>query len=151
IGNESFQRPDVLPDGRLSTAGIAGAFGTNFLVSPAGVAACKAKQPVCPVANTFLAPAAADQKNGPLDIFSGDVVDIAKYSGNVGRNAGRTDPYARTDVSVTRTFRVPKREQMRVELRADFFNLLNRANFQLFNANDVLDVLTVPSLSSSPS
>src|SRR5262249_56654145 len=34
---------------------------------------------------------------------------------------------------------------MRVELRADFFNLLNRANFQLFNTNDVLDVLSVPS------
>ena len=39
---------------------------------------------------------------------------------------------------------------MRVELRADFFNLLNRANFQLFNTNDVLDVLSVPKLSSSP-
>jgi len=34
---------------------------------------------------------------------------------------------------------------MRVELRADFFNLLNRANFQLFNTSDVLDVLSVPS------
>lgn len=149
IGNESFQRPDVLPDGTLSTAGIAGAFGTNVLVSPNAVALCQTMQPVCPTANTFLAPAAADP-NGPIDIFTGELVDFQKYSGNLKRNAGLTDQYYRVDFSVGRTFKVPVRESVSVELRADFFNIFNHPNFQLFNANDVLDVLTVPGLSSSP-
>jgi hypothetical protein len=149
IGNETFQRPDVLPNGVLSTAGISGAFGTNYLVSPNGVAACRAAgQPVCPTANVPLAPASADP-NGALDIFTGDVVDFQKYSGNLARNAGRTSPYYRTDLSVARSFHVPKRENIRVELRADFFNIFNHANFQLFNANDVLNVLTIPSLTTA--
>lgn len=36
---------------------------------------------------------------------------------------------ASTDVSLIRFFPLPIREQMRFELRADFFNVLNRANF----------------------
>src|SRR5262249_26781243 len=42
-GNETQQRPDVLPDGTISTAGIASADGTNGLFSGPG-------------GNTFLAP-----------------------------------------------------------------------------------------------
>jgi hypothetical protein len=102
---------------------------------------------VCPTANVPLAPAGASP-NGALDIFTGDVVDFKQYSGNLARNAGRTSPYYRTDLSLTRTFHVPKYESVRVELRADAFNIFNHPNFQLFNANDVLDVLTVPSLTS---
>lgn len=146
IGNESIQRPNVLPDGTFSTAGIASAFGTNYLVSSAGVAACTGSgQPVCPTANTFLAPAGASP-DGALDIFSGDVVDFQFVNGNLKRNAGKTDPFYRLDLSITRSFRIPWREATRVELRADFFNVLNKTNFQGFNANDVLDILGVPAL-----
>jgi hypothetical protein len=147
IGNESFQRPDVLPDGTLSTAGIAGAFGTNYLIGPNDVAACAlAGQPICPVQNTFLAPGGADPL-GAESAYTFDVVDFQKVSGNVGRNAGRTDPFYRTDFSIMRTFRVS--ERARIELRADMFNVFNHTNFQFFNANDVLDVLLLPDPAST--
>jgi hypothetical protein len=55
-----------------------------------------------------------------------------------------SDRYYRFDFNLTRTISVPKHEQWRAELRADFFNLLNHTNFLLFNANDVLHVLSVP-------
>jgi hypothetical protein len=170
IGNESLQRPNVLPDGTLSTAGIASAFGTNYLVSPDAAAYCATLQgaPNCPTANTFVAPAAgnlfglpAASSNGAASIYpvlvtdptcgtvSGQclafpIVDFQFVNGNLKRNAGRTDPYYRADMSITRSFRIPWREATRVELRADFFNLFNHTNFQGFNANDVLDALGVP-------
>jgi hypothetical protein len=147
IGAETGQRPNVLPDGTLSTAGISGAFGTNYLISENAVAACLVALPLgpCPTQNTFVAPVGASS-NGALDIYTGDVVDFQMINGNLGRNAGRTDPYYRTDFSVMRTFVIG--ERARVELRADMFNVFNRANFQTFNANDDLDFLTVPAFAA---
>ena len=149
IGNETFQRPSVLPDGTLTTAGIAAAGGTNYLISSNAVAACQtAGQAVCPTANTFLAPIGASPL-GAIDAYTGDIVDFQLPSGNLKRNAGRTDPFYRTDLSVTRSFRIPWREATRVELRADFFNLFNRANYEGFNANNDLDFLALPSLTAT--
>jgi hypothetical protein len=39
-GNETQQRPNVLEDGMLSTAGITSSVGSNLLIGPRGVAAC---------------------------------------------------------------------------------------------------------------
>jgi hypothetical protein len=147
IGNETYQRPDVLPDGTLSSAGIAGAFATNYLVSSAGITACIAaalqrggSAADCPATpNTFTAPTSASGK-GAADIFSGDVVDFKKVSGNVARNAGVTDGLYRIDMSLTRAFKpMPSHERLSVELRADFFNLLNHFNFGGFNGADTIN------------
>ena len=139
INNESFQRPNVLSDGTVSTAGIADAFGGggfgNYLISPNAVTSCLSVLPSgpCPTANTFLAPSGASAL-GAVDAYTGDIVDFQQLNGNLRRNAGRTDPYYRTDLSITRSFRVPVRsEGIRVELRADFFNLFNRTNFIVTN------------------
>jgi hypothetical protein len=135
IGNESVQRPNVLPDGTISTAGIADAFAGfgfgNFNVGPNGVAACAAAGvAVCPTQNTFLAPATASAL-GAADVITGDIVDFQQVSGNLRRNAGRGNAFYRADLSVTRSF--PIRERFRIELRADFFNVFNHPNFLLFN------------------
>ncbi len=155
IGNESFQRPSVLPDGSITTAGIADAFAGfpsgfgNYLISPNAVAACQASgQPVCPTANTFLAPATASPL-GAVDAYTGEIVDFQLVNGNLKRNAGRTTPFYRIDLSVTRSFRVPWRENTRVELRADFFNILNRANFVGFNSAPNTSQFTLPAFTNS--
>jgi hypothetical protein len=152
IGNETFQRPSVLADGTLVSTGIAGAFATNYLLGPGAVAACiGAGHPAASctaMQNTFLAPASASPL-GAEDAYTGDVVDFLVPSGNLKRNAGRTDAFYRWDLSVTRSFRIPLRESTRVELRADFFNLFNRANFILNNGNPNLDLLALPSLTAA--
>jgi hypothetical protein len=139
----SQQRPNLLGDGTLSGLNIASNTGSNLLISQNGVAACLAVTAACPAQTTFLAPSGAST-SGPKDSFTGDPVDFQFLNGNVGRNSGRGDPYYRFDFNVARTFRVPKYEQASVELRADFFNIFNHTNFLLFNANDVLDLLSVP-------
>src|SRR6266446_5821703 len=53
-GNETQQRPNVLPDGTLITTNIASADGTNLAISQSGLPFC----PGCPQ-TTFLAPAGA--------------------------------------------------------------------------------------------
>jgi hypothetical protein len=131
-GAESAQTPIVLPDGSLTTAGIAG-LGSNFLVAPGGPC------PTCPT-NTFLAPGNASS-NGPVDMFTGAPVDFQFLNGNVGRYQGVGDPYVRGDISLRRAFKIPFREGMSVQLRADLFNVANHTNFLLFNGNDVLSVL----------
>jgi len=106
-------------------------------VSANGLAACVAAQGAsnCPTApNTFVAPGAASS-NGAADIFSGDIVDFRKVSGNVARNAGRTDGLYRVDMSITRAFKpLPSHEKLSVELRADFFNVLNHFNLEASTA-----------------
>jgi len=143
FGAESTQAPNVLADGSLSTAGIAG-LGSNMLISgnvtvPGNVAGTT----ICPTckANTFAAPAGAST-SGPVDMFSGQPVDFQYISGNVGRNQGVGDPYVRGDVSLRRAFRVPVREGIVVELRADLFNFANHTNFWAFNGGDILSGLT---------
>lgn len=54
---------------------------------------------------------------------------IANYNGNSGRNAFRGPGLYNTDISVARTFSIPKlREGTRFTIRADAFNFLNHAN-----------------------
>jgi len=138
-GSETQQRPNVLPDGTISSAGIASADGTNGLIVSG------------PNANTFLAPGitAGSCTNvvgkaacaGSLSADTGDVVDFQFLNGNLKRDAGRSDPFYRTDASLKKTIRIPKAENVRIELQADALNLLNHANFQGFNAFNVLSIL----------
>jgi hypothetical protein len=131
-GSESQQRPNVLPDGTLVSTNIASAFGSNLLVSQAGRAACNCPQ------TTFLAPPDANPL-GSIDSFTGDPVDFQFVNGNLVRNAGKGDPYHRFDMSFTKSFHL--REQMRLEFKADVFNIFNHTLFFLFNGNDVLSLL----------
>lgn len=130
-GSESQQRPNVLPDGTLVSTNIASAFGSNLLVSQAGRALCNCPQ------TTFLAPADADPR-GSIDSFTGDLVDFQFVNGNLVRNAGHGDAYYRFDM-FSKAF--PIRDQMRLELKADVFNIFNRPLFFLFNGNDVLSLM----------
>jgi hypothetical protein len=127
-GNETQQRPDVLPDGTISSAGIASADGTNGLFVTG------------PNANTFLAPADASS-SGSLSADTGDVVDFKKLNGNLTRDAGRGSPFYRTDASLKKTFRMPRAETVRLELQVDALNLFNHSNWQGFNANNFLSLL----------
>ena len=131
-GSESQQRPNVLPDGTLVSTNIASAFGSNLLVSQAGRAVCNCPQ------TTFLAPADADPR-GSIDSFTGDLVDFQFVNGNLVRNAGHGDAYYRFDMSFSKAFSI--RDQMRLELKADVFNIFNRPLFFLFNGNDVLSLM----------
>ncbi|HEU4386163.1 MAG TPA: TonB-dependent receptor, partial [Blastocatellia bacterium] len=133
-GNETQQRPNVLPDGTLVSTNIAGAFGTNLLVGPNGHAATGAPQ------TTFLAPADASPL-GAIDSFTGDIVDFQYMNGNLVRNAGHGDAYYRFDVSFTKAFHFG--EHMRLEFKADIFNIFNRTLFIQFNGNDVLSLMPV--------
>ncbi len=49
--------------------------------------------------------------------------------GNVGRNAFRGPNFWQWDMAVNKNFRIPAREGMNVQFRAEFFNLLNHTNF----------------------
>lgn len=53
--------------------------------------------------------------------------------GNVGRNTARSDNYFNFDFAVQKNFRIPITEQTQLQLRAEFFNLFNRTNFQAAN------------------
>jgi hypothetical protein len=138
-GNESQQRPNVLPDGTISTAGIASADGTNGLFSGPG-------------GNTFLAPGitAGSCTNvvgkaacaGSISADTGDVVDFKQLNGNMTRDAGRGSPFYRTDASLKKVFAIPGRESLKLELQADALNLFNHSNWQGFNANNVLSALS---------
>jgi hypothetical protein len=144
-GNETQQRPNVLPDGTLSTAGIASFDESNALFGPNAPAACVAMgAPAAQCAliqNTFLAPAGASPKSS-RDALTGDTVDFQLINGNLGRDAGRSSPFVRFDASVKKTFRVPHAEHVSLELRADAINVFNRSNWQSFNSNDSLNNLT---------
>ena len=134
-GNETQQRPNVLPDGTLITTNIASADGTNLAIGQTGLPLC----PGCPQ-TTFLAPADASPL-GPIDSFSGDLVDFQFLNGSLIRDAGRSRPYYRFDMSFIKAF--PIREQMRLEFKLDIFNIFNHTNFLLNNGNDTLNSLPV--------
>ncbi len=53
--------------------------------------------------------------------------------GNAGRNIARSDSYFNFDLGVQKQFRLPITEFTRLELRAEFFNLFNKTNFQAAN------------------
>jgi hypothetical protein len=153
LGAETQQRPNVLGGGVLNVTNLPSDEGGNLSISSAGVAACVAAgQPSCPSATTFLAPANADLR-GPVDSLSPTgcptandpcVVDFQLVNGNLPRNSGKGDPFYRFDLSLTRT--IPIRERVRVELRADFFNVFNHTNFLGFNGFDSLSNFSVPAL-----
>jgi Carboxypeptidase regulatory-like domain/TonB dependent receptor-like, beta-barrel len=134
-GNETQQRPNILPDGTLVSTNIASADGTNLLIGPTGAPMC----PGCPQ-TTFLAPADASPL-GPIDSFSGDLVDFQFLNGSLTRDAGRSRPYYRFDMSFIKAF--PIRERMRLELKVDIFNIFNHTNFLLNNGNDTLNSLPI--------
>jgi hypothetical protein len=144
VGNETQQRPNVLPNGALSTAGIASFTGSNALIGPGGVAACiAAGQPttLCnAVKNTFPAPADASSL-GAVDSITGGLVDFQYLNGNLERDAGRGAPFYKVDASLRKVFKARKVKPVSFELRADAFNVFNHTNFQGFNSNDVLAVL----------
>ncbi len=140
-GSETQQRPNVLPDGTLSSAGLASADGTNALISGPG-------------GNTFAAPFAVDGSGNCIDVVGKasclgsldaadltTIVDFKQLNGNLKRDAGRSDPFYRTDASLKKAFRIPKAENVRIELQADALNLLNHANYQGFNAFNALSLL----------
>ena len=64
--------------------------------------------------------------------------------GNVGRNVLRGPGQVNIDFSVIKRF--PIRESKNIELRAEFFNLLNHVNF----ANPISNLSAVPSTSIDP-
>ena len=128
-GSETQQRPNVLPDGTLSSAGLASADGTNGLILNG------------PFANTFAAPADASALGSVAADDPNTVVDFKQLNGNLKRDAGRSDPFYRTDASLKKTIRIPKAENVRIELQADALNLLNHANYQGFNAFNALSLL----------
>jgi hypothetical protein len=144
-GNETQQRPNVLANGTLSTAGIASFTGSNALFGPGAVANCIAAgfpAALCAsIQNTFLAPGGASAL-GAVDALTGQIVDFQMLNGNLGRDAGRGSPFYRLDVSLHKTFKIPRTESVSFELRADAFNVLNHANFQGYNSNDVLNALS---------
>ena len=155
VGNETQQRPNVLADGTLSTAGIASSTGSNLLIGPRGVAACiAARQPAAlcsSVKNTFLAPAGASAL-GAVDSITGDIVDFQFLNGNVERDAGRGAPFYRLDFSLQKTFKLAKAERVSFELRVDAFNIFNHTNFQGFSSNDSLAALrlSIDSITGAP-
>ena len=135
IGAETQQRPNVLPDGTLVATNIAnGAANTNLLVGPGGHAMCNCPQ------TTFLAPAGASHL-GAADTFTGDIVDFQFVNGDLVRNAGHGDPYYRFDLSFIKAFKI--RENMKIEFKADVFNIFNRSLFWLFNGLDTLNDMPV--------
>jgi hypothetical protein len=70
-------------------------------------------------------------------------VDFQFLNGNLERNAGQTSPFYRFDMSSIKAFPILGREGMRLELKVDFFNIFNRANFLLFNGHPNLNELPI--------
>jgi hypothetical protein len=147
-GSETNQRPSVLPDGTLVATNIASSSGTNLEISQAGVLACQAAGlPNCSaLQTTFIAPSGAST-SGPVDsIDKKTPVDFQFLSGNLARDAGRTLPLYRFDVSLSKAFKIPKWESGSLELKLDVFNVFNHPLLILNNGNDVLNALSLPSL-----
>jgi hypothetical protein len=154
-GSETQQRPNEMADGSLSVAGLASAFGQNWLIGPAGVAQCNASGLFTPgqcgaLQNTFAAPAGASGLGSVDTLNPNSIVDFRQVSGNVGRDAGRGSNFVKFDASLHKTFAIPKAERVKVELRFDAFNVFNTSNFLSYNTNDVLTALS-PSVVPDPS
>ena len=63
-------------------------------------------------------------------------------NGNLERDAGRGSPFYKFDISLKKTFRIPRAEHVSFEIRADAINVFNHSNWQGFNSNDSLNNLT---------
>jgi hypothetical protein len=141
-GSETQQRPNVLPNGTISTAGIASFNGANALFGPTAVTVCiNAGFPVAQcnaIQNTFAAPGGAA---GAIDAITAKPVDFQFVNGNLERDAGLSSPFVRFDTSLHKSFSMPKHENIKLEFRFDAFNLFNHSNWGSFNSNDVLTAL----------
>jgi hypothetical protein len=144
-GNETQQRPRVLPDGTISTAGLASFDGSNALFGPGAVAACMSaglpSASCIGMQNTFLAPASASASGAADSLVGGPPVDFQFLNGNMGRDAGVQSPFYRMDISLKKTFRIARTEHMSLEIRADAFNVFNHPNWQGFNGNNTTNQL----------
>jgi hypothetical protein len=160
LGAETNQRPSICevgstipgcadqPAGTLVTTNIASISGSNYAVSSAGIAACKTAGVVgcATTPTTFVAPANASGF-GPVDSIDRKTpVDFQFISGNLGRNAGQSDPLYRFDITVGKTFNIPTWETAKLELKLEVFNVFNHPLFILNNGNDVLNFLSLPKL-----
>ena len=161
-GSETQQRPNVLPDGTISMAGIGtfDQFGPLFGPNAQSQCVLAANQDgtdasVCNLItpNTSLAPAGLAGAAGPRDAITGELVEFALPNGNLERNAGRGSPFVRFDASLHKTIGIPKYENVKIELRFDAFNVFNHSNWASFNSNDVLNTMSLsvhPNTSDSP-
>jgi hypothetical protein len=155
-GSETQQRPIVLPDGTITTAGIAAFDQTNALFSPAAVTACInagfSPTQCGGIANTLLAPGivagapctdvvGGASCSGAADALTGDIVDFKFLNGNMERDAGRQSPFYKIDLSLKKAFAIPHNEHIRLELQADAFNVFNHSNWQVFNSNNITSLL----------
>jgi hypothetical protein len=71
-----------------------------------------------------------------FDLAAFPVVPLNSFRlGNSGRNILDGPGFMALNVSVLKTFRMPKRERDVLQLRIEGFNVVNRANFQLPNNN----------------
>jgi len=148
LGNETNQRPNVNPDGTLTTAGIGSVGGSNDNLSEDDVTSCiKAGLPNCSqIQTTWNAPAGAST-SGPTDAITGNPVDFRFINGNLARNAGQTLPLYRFDISLTKAFKIPKWESSSLELKLDVFNVFNHTLFILNNGNDALaGIINLPAI-----
>jgi hypothetical protein len=59
--------------------------------------------------------------------FTGDCVPGTQHYGNLGRNALQGPPFKQWDLAIHKTTKIT--ERLNVQLRAEFFNLLNHPNF----------------------
>jgi hypothetical protein len=150
-GNETQQRPSVLPDGTITTAGIASFDGGNALFGPGAVAKCIsagfATAQCQAIQNAQAAPAGVTN-TGAIDSITGDPVTFKSVNGNLERDAGRGSPFVKFDASLHKSFNMPKYENIKLELRFDAFNVFNHSNLIAYNSNDILEVLT-PSVTNA--
>jgi hypothetical protein len=143
-GNETQQRPNILPGGVVSINGIADAFASGNLFGPGAVTFCNTQgfsaATCAAMQNTFLAPASASGL-GAVDAITGDIVDFQMVNGNAGRDVARGSPFVKFDGSLHKSFNMPKRENIKLELRFDAFNVFNHSNLISYNTNDVLTAM----------
>ena len=145
-GSETQQRPNVLPDGTISMAGIGTFDQFGPLFGPHAQQTCLnngGDPTVCNaiVQNVNLAP--GEDPAGPRDAITGELVDFQFPNGGLERNAGRGNPFVRFDASLHKTIPIPKYENVKIELRFDAFNVFNHSNWGSFNSNDVLETMVL--------
>jgi len=147
LGSETNQRPNVLPNGTLTSSGLPSINGSNVLISQADVTQCIAigYANCSQIQTTWLAPANASA-SGPVDSYTGAPVDFTALSGNLGRNVGLTSALYRFDISLTKAIKIPKWESSSLELKFEAFNVFNHPLLISNDANDVLNFLSLPSM-----
>ncbi|MGH9900153.1 MAG: TonB-dependent receptor, partial [Pyrinomonadaceae bacterium] len=80
----------------------------------------------------------SDRPNPILNYFQVNNVQIPSPTqpfGNAGRNIARSNAYFQVDMGIQKQFALPINETTKLELRAEFFNLLNRTNFLAANSD----------------